>query len=79
MMKWQLYTSMTDAFEKQAAQAGGGSEFDEIKRALIETSPWLLITTFVVTILHMVFEFLAFSGDVAHWRKKKVRKPPGVS
>ena len=85
MMRWQLFTSMTDAFEKSAAQNGGGGELDEIKRALIETSPWLLITTAVVTVLHMLFEMvrcgdraalmsqLAFTGDIKHWRNKKVR------
>lgn len=31
---------------------------DEIKRMLIETNPWLLIVTAVVSVLHMVFEFL---------------------
>ena len=58
MMRWQLFTTMTDAFEKSAAQNGGGGELDEIKRALIETSPWLLITTAVVTVLHMLFEMV---------------------
>ena len=43
---------------------------DEVKRMLTETSPWLLITTAIVTLLHTVFEFLAFSSDVSHWRKK---------
>ena len=50
MMRWQLFTTMADAFEKSAAQNGGGGELDELKRALIETSPWLLITTAVVTV-----------------------------
>lgn len=55
----------------EAAAKGQGGELDEVKRMLIETNPILLVTTFLVTILHTVFEFLAFSSDVSHWRKKK--------
>jgi len=43
---------------------------DEIKRMLVETNPYLLGLTGLVTILHMVFEMLAFTNDVSHWRKK---------
>ncbi|WVN90496.1 uncharacterized protein L203_105732 [Cryptococcus depauperatus CBS 7841] len=68
--KHNIYASMTATFEQAAAQNGGGAEFDEIKRTLTETNPWLLITTAIVTVLHIVFEFLAFSSDVSHWRKK---------
>jgi hypothetical protein len=68
--KFQIFGSL-DASFREAAKSGSGGEMDEIKRMLIETNPILLITTILVTILHMVFEFLAFSTDVAHWRKKK--------
>ncbi|KAI7939177.1 hypothetical protein MJO28_014756 [Puccinia striiformis f. sp. tritici] len=63
--------SMTVAFDQQASKSGGAAELDEIKRMFIETAPWLLITTFLVSALHAVFEFLAFSSDVSHWRNKK--------
>lgn len=69
--KFQLFASMTMAFDQQANKGGGGAELDEIKRMFIETAPWLLITTFLVSALHAIFEFLAFSSDVSHWRNKK--------
>ncbi|OCF58074.1 cleft lip and palate associated transmembrane protein [Kwoniella mangroviensis CBS 10435] len=70
-MKFNVFSSLTASFEQAAQQQGGGGmEFDEIKRTLTETSPWLLITTAIVTVLHTLFEFLAFSSDVSHWRKK---------
>lgn len=50
---------------------GDGAEFEEFKRILIDSNPYLLATTGVVSILHMVFEMLAFKNDVSHWRKKK--------
>ncbi|GAA5850633.1 hypothetical protein JCM8547_001937 [Rhodosporidiobolus lusitaniae] len=70
--KFQLLSTMDDAFTKQsAATGGGGGELDEIKRMLTETNPLLLITTAVVSVLHMLFEFLAFTADIKHWRGKK--------
>ncbi|KAK8861440.1 hypothetical protein IAR55_002259 [Kwoniella newhampshirensis] len=77
-IKFQMFSALTASFDQAAAQQGGGAEFDEIKRTLTETSPWLLITTAIVTLLHTVFEFLAFSSDVSHWRKKD-RDLVGVS
>lgn len=43
---------------------GDGSEFEEIKRVLVDTNIYLLSTTVFVTILHMLFEMLAFKNDV---------------
>ena len=36
---------------------------------LKDTNVYLLVLTFVVTILHMVFDFLAFKSDIHFWRK----------
>jgi len=72
-MKFQLYASLSSGFD-EAAKSGQGAataELDEIKRMLIETNPFLLILTAVVSVLHIVFEMLAFSSDVSHWRNKK--------
>ncbi|RIB26894.1 cleft lip and palate transmembrane protein 1-domain-containing protein [Gigaspora rosea] len=71
-MKFQLYMQMDESFRKQAQMIGGDahSEFDEIKRMLKETNPILLGVTFIVSLLHSVFEFLAFKNDISHWRKK---------
>ncbi|WOO79514.1 Cleft lip and palate transmembrane protein 1 [Vanrija pseudolonga] len=77
-IKFNIFSSMTVSFEQASQQQGGGAEMDEVKRMLTETNPILLVTTVIVTILHMVFEFLAFSSDVSHWRKKD-RDLVGVS
>jgi len=72
-MKFQLYASMTQGFEDAAKQQGGAAtaELDEVKRMLIETNPYFLGLTGIVSVLHMVFEMLAFKNDVQHWRSKK--------
>lgn len=46
----------------------GGEEDDEdqdtIKEAFLETSPYLLALTMAVSLLHSVFEFLAFKNGM---------------
>ncbi|KAI0921653.1 hypothetical protein AcW1_004436 [Taiwanofungus camphoratus] len=70
--KFQLFSSLIQGFDDAAKQQGGsGAELDEIKRMFVETNPWFLGLTGLVSVLHMVFEMLAFSSDVTHWRKKE--------
>jgi len=42
-----------------------------IKEVLLDTNPWLLGTTVIVSIFHMLFEMLAFKSDISHYRNKK--------
>jgi hypothetical protein len=42
-----------------------------MKNMLIETSPALLVTTGIVSCLHMVFDMLAFKNDIKFWRNQK--------
>lgn len=55
-MKFQMYSTLTSGFEEAAkgGQGAGSAELDEIKRMLVETNPFLLILTAVVSVLHMV-------------------------
>ncbi|KZW03735.1 cleft lip and palate transmembrane 1 [Exidia glandulosa HHB12029] len=68
--KFQMFASFTVGFE-DAAKKGSAGEIDEIKRMLLETNPYFLALTAIVSVLHMVFEMLAFKSDVSHWRKKE--------
>ncbi|KAF2097309.1 cleft lip and palate transmembrane 1 [Rhizodiscina lignyota] len=79
--KFSLFASIDEGMKMNAHKAaaegttlpggGDGSEFEEFKRILLDSNPILLSTTFVVSILHTIFEMLAFKNDVSHWRKKK--------
>ncbi|KAK9462728.1 cleft lip and palate transmembrane protein 1-domain-containing protein [Lipomyces oligophaga] len=70
--KFSIFTTLDAGFKEQAAKKGGnGGEIDELKRILFDTNIYLLATTFGVSILHSLFEFLAFKNDISHWRKKK--------
>ncbi|KAK1232113.1 hypothetical protein PQX77_004771 [Marasmius sp. AFHP31] len=79
-MKFQIFSSMTHGFNEAAKQQGSGAsaELDEIKRMLLETNPWFLGLTGLVSVLHVVFEMLAFSSDVSHWRQKKEMVGPCI-
>ena len=60
------------AAQGQAPAGGGdGSEFEMIKEVLLDTNIYLLSTTVVVSIFHMIFEMLAFKSDISHYRNKK--------
>jgi hypothetical protein len=71
MDEGQKQTSMAAAQGQPAPGGGDGSEFEMIKEVLLDTNIYLLSTTFFVSILHMIFEGLAFKNDISHWRNKK--------
>ncbi|KAI5815995.1 cleft lip and palate transmembrane protein 1-domain-containing protein [Pyronema omphalodes] len=77
--KFQIIASMDYSFKQSANNpnpalgqgASTGAELEEFKRVLIETNIYLLGTTAIVSLLHTVFEMLAFKNDISHWRNKK--------
>ncbi|KAI0517642.1 cleft lip and palate transmembrane protein 1-domain-containing protein [Xylaria bambusicola] len=82
LKNWQfnLMATMDLNTKHQARQAafggslpGGsdGSEVELIKEIFLDTNPWLLGVTIVVSIAHLILETLAFGSDIAHYRKKK--------
>lgn len=71
--KFSMITSLDEGSKQNTRQAafgggspggGDGSEFEMVKEVLLDTNIWLLCTTGVVTVLHMVFETLAFKNDI---------------
>lgn len=79
---WQfgLMASMDEGMKETARKAaqgqttpggGDGSELEMIKSVLLDSNIYLLGTTVIVSVLHMIFELLAFKSDVGHWRNKK--------
>ena len=78
--KFSMLSAMDEGLKQQARAAasgqsspsgGDGSEMEMFKEILIDSNSYLLATTVVVSVLHMIFEMLAFKSDVSHWRKKK--------
>ena len=71
--KFSIYASMDESMKQAQRNAasgssmtasGDGSEFEEFKRVLVDTNIYLLSTTAIVSVFHMVFEMLAFKSDV---------------
>jgi hypothetical protein len=71
LLKFQLCAHFDHALKQQESIYGESREFDDIKRMFLETSSWLIVVTAIVTLLHTVFDFLAFKNDVQFWRKQK--------
>ncbi|XP_019757892.2 cleft lip and palate transmembrane protein 1 homolog [Dendroctonus ponderosae] len=75
LFKWQLYAaqamrnsmfSMWDSGEAQQTD----EEQDTIKETLMDTNPYLLGITIAVSLLHSVFELLAFKNDIQFWNNR---------
>jgi hypothetical protein len=65
-------TQMEKQWEAQEALGVARSgEIDGIRQLLIDTDPKLIALTVVVSLLHTLFNFLAFSNDVKFYRKIK--------
>ena len=58
------------AFQEQLGASGEG-DADEVKRIFLEGNPYLLVLTMCVSMLHSVFDFLAFKNDIGFWQKNK--------
>ena len=77
MMKFQIYASQTvqnNWMKEITGTSNDDSDQDTLKEMLLDTNPILVATTFIVSILHMIFEFLAFKNDIQFWNTKKEGK-----
>jgi len=76
MFKWQMYSAQTmrNRFNMLSGIMGEEEEDqdqDSVKEAFLETNIYLLVCTFVISIVHSVFEFLAFKNDIQFWKERK--------
>ncbi|XP_050346806.1 putative lipid scramblase CLPTM1 [Nymphalis io] len=75
LFKWQLYTTQAMRDKLSMFSALGAEEQDEeqdtIKELLLDTSPYLLGLTITVSILHSIFELLAFKNDIQFWNNRQ--------
>ncbi|KDO22105.1 hypothetical protein SPRG_10923 [Saprolegnia parasitica CBS 223.65] len=72
MTKFALYHQMDQSFKMQQSMGTSSKrDTDAMKKMFIDTNPYLLAVTFVVSILHTVFDMLAFKNDVSFWKSQK--------
>jgi Cleft lip and palate transmembrane protein 1 (CLPTM1) len=71
--KFNIMASMDEGAKQNARNAasgnpvpggGDGNEFEMIKEVLLDTNIYLLGTTAIVSVFHMIFETLAFKNDI---------------
>lgn len=81
IFKFQMYAAqlnqknfMKEMLGSDLAGDSDGSDQDSLKEMFLDNNIYLVITTFIVSILHMIFEFLAFKNDIQFWNKKKEGK-----
>ncbi|KAJ8976025.1 hypothetical protein NQ317_003566 [Molorchus minor] len=74
LFKWQLYAAQ---HMRQMWNVWGDSEptqtdeeQDTLKETLLDTNPYLLGLTIIVSIIHSVFELLAFKNDIQFWNNR---------
>lgn len=65
MIYFRLMTHFDFAIKSQESIYGEHNEFESIKKMLLETSPWLIFVTFIVSLLHSLFDFLAFKNGMS--------------
>ena len=72
MLAWTMQQQMQMSWKMQEAM-GTGREGDNdlLKGVLMQTNPVLLTLTFIISMLHMVFDILAFKNDISFWRSAK--------
>lgn len=76
LFKFQMYASQS--VQNQWMSVFGEDRTDDseqdkdsLKEAMVETNPYLLGLTVVISIVHSVFEFLAFKNDIQFWNSRK--------
>lgn len=62
LLKFQLMAQFDHSIKTQEGMFGENGEFEQIKQMLLETSTWLIILTVIISLLHSVFDFLAFKN-----------------
>ncbi|XP_078036752.1 putative lipid scramblase CLPTM1 [Augochlora pura] len=75
LFKWQIYSAPTMRDKWTSMFMGETTDEDEndqdtMKETLLDTNPYLLGLTIIVSTLHSVFEFLAFKNDIQFWNNR---------
>ncbi|EDQ87198.1 uncharacterized protein MONBRDRAFT_33373 [Monosiga brevicollis MX1] len=68
----RFMTTMADALTMLQDNYGfSDKDLDDVKAIFINTNLQLLALTYAVTILHLVFDYLAFKNDIGFWKGRK--------
>jgi len=70
--KFAFFVQMEQSFSTQESWGmSSTSESDNIKRIFLESNPLFLALTVAVSMLHSLFDMLAFKSDIGFWKENK--------
>ena len=69
--KLRLFLQFSGALGSMHGMGFTDKDTDEVKGIFADTNLVLLLITFAVSAVHLLFDFLAFKSDVSFWRGKK--------
>lgn len=67
----RLWATVEQALEQMKDFGLTENDLDEVKGIFTDTNLYFLALTFVIAIVHMLFDVLAFKNDVSFWKKKE--------
>lgn len=68
LIKFRLQLQLDQSWRLQQSYGQTESDTDQIKRIFIESNPYFLALTMCVSLLHSLFDFLAFKNDIQFWK-----------
>ncbi|KAE9027346.1 hypothetical protein PR001_g11901 [Phytophthora rubi] len=68
--RWQMQLTFATVFVSQEQMGVSSSDLDALRSMVTDTHPVLLAVTMSVSLLHLLFDWLAFRHDVSYWRAK---------
>eukprot|EP01147_Barroeca_monosierra_P005762 gene5762-9015_t len=72
LFKLNFLLSMSSSLQQQVSLGlVSQSQQDQMKKMFLDTNPYYLGVTILVSLLHTVFDWLAFKNDIQFWRKQK--------
>ncbi|ETV65516.1 hypothetical protein, variant 1 [Aphanomyces astaci] len=69
--RWQMMMTFENALKQQKDLGFGEDEIDNMRLMIAETNPYLLTVTMAVSMLHILFDWLAFKSDISFWQKNE--------
>ncbi|KAH9161313.1 hypothetical protein LEN26_001480 [Aphanomyces euteiches] len=69
--RWQMMMTFENALRQQKELGFGDDEIDNMRSMIADTNPYLLAVTMAVSMLHILFDWLAFKSDIAFWQQNE--------
>ncbi|XP_076068652.1 lipid scramblase CLPTM1L [Oratosquilla oratoria] len=66
--KYRLWSQFEAAFVTMEGLGFTAKDLDEVKGIFTDTNLYLLVGTFLVAAVHLLFDFLAFKNDISFWQ-----------